>query len=87
MPTYTCLCCGHSETFESTEAAHHASWDVAPYFTLQPLCDLCMSAPILILGLEGARKQHAATHAHWKQHGRPERSDEKAVVKSDQNRE
>ena len=87
MPTYTCLCCGHSETFESAEAAHHASWDVAPYFTLQPLCDLCMSAPILILGLEGARKQHAATHADWKQHGRPERSDEEAVVKSDQNRE
>ena len=62
MPTYTCLCCGHSETLESAEAAHHASWDVAPYFTLQPLCDLCMSAPILILGLEGAWKQHAATH-------------------------
>ena len=85
MPTYTCLCCGHSETFESAEAAHHASWDVAPYFTLQPLCDLCMSAPILILGLEGARKQHAVTHARWKQHGRPEHSDEKADADSDQN--
>ena len=85
MPTYTCLCCGHSETFGSADDAHHASWDVAPYFTLQPLCDLCLSAPILILGLEGARKRHAATHAHWKQHGRPEPSDEKAVADFDQN--
>ena len=47
MPTYTCLCCGHIETFETAEAADAASWDVAPYFTLQPLCDWCLSAPIL----------------------------------------
>jgi hypothetical protein len=71
MPTYTCLCCGHTEAFETAEAAFQASWDVAPYFTLQPLCDFCMSAPILIHGLDEARRLHAETHAHWKKHGRP----------------
>src|SRR2546430_6656812 len=34
--TYTCLCCSHTETFETAEAAFEAGWDVAPYFTLQP---------------------------------------------------
>ena len=71
MPTYTCLCCGHTETFDTAEAAFQASWDVAPYFTLQPLCDWCMSAPILIHGLDEARRLHADTHAHWKKRGRP----------------
>jgi hypothetical protein len=85
MPTYTCLCCGHTETFESAEAAFHASWDVAPYFTLQPLCNLCMSAPILICGLEGARRQHATMHAHWKEHGRPAAFDENAEREPDPN--
>lgn len=84
MPTYTCLCCGHSESFESAEAAHHASWDVAPYFTLQPLCDLCLSAPILILGLEGARQQHAAAHEQWKRNGRPRLVDNEAATDSGQ---
>ena len=53
------FCCGHTEMFETAEAAHDASWDVAPYFTLQPLCDCCMSAPILIHGLDEARRLHA----------------------------
>ena len=44
MPTHTCLCCGHTETFETAEEAFDASWDVAPYFTLQPLCDFCVCA-------------------------------------------
>ena len=70
MPTDTCLCCGHTETFESMEAAFRASWDVAPRFTVQPLCDLCLTTPILLYGLEGARKRHADAHAHWKAHGR-----------------
>lgn len=52
------------------EAAFHANWDVAPYFTLQPLCELCMSTRILIYALEDARRQHAAMHAHWEDHGR-----------------
>ena len=72
MPTYTCLCCGHTETFESAEAAHLASWDVTPYFTLQPLCDWCLTAPILIHGLDAARRLHAAEHERWKKDGRPE---------------
>ena len=71
MLTYTCLCCGHTETFETAEAADDASWDVAPYFTLQPLCDWCMSAPILIHGLDEARRLHADEHENWKKHGRP----------------
>ncbi len=59
MPTYTCLCCGHTEAFETAQDAFEASWDVAPYFTLQPLCNLCLSAPVLILGVDGARRLHA----------------------------
>jgi hypothetical protein len=70
MPTYTCLCCGHTETFESAEAAFRAGWDVAPRFTVQPLCDLCLTTPIILYGLEGARKLHADAHSHWKEHGR-----------------
>ena len=35
MPTYTCLCCGHTQAFDTPEEAFEASWDVAPYFTLQ----------------------------------------------------
>jgi hypothetical protein len=71
MPTYTCLCCSHTETFETAEAAHHASWDVEPYFTLQPLCDWCFAAPIMIYGLEEARRRHAAEHDEWRTKGRP----------------
>jgi hypothetical protein len=71
MPTYTCLCCGHTETFETAEEAFDASWDVTPYFTLQPLCDFCPSAPVLIHGLNGARRLHAEEYASWKKHGRP----------------
>jgi hypothetical protein len=71
MPTYTCLCCGHTQTFESPDEAFEASWDVEPYFTLQPLCDFCPSSLILIHGLDGARRRHAQEHANWKEHGRP----------------
>jgi hypothetical protein len=71
MPTYTCLCCGHTQTFDTAEETFEASWDVAPYFTLQPLCDFCPSAPVLIYGLDGARSLHADEHADWKKHGRP----------------
>jgi hypothetical protein len=71
MPTYTCLCCEHTQTFATAEAAHAASWDVAPYFTLQPLCDWCMSWPILIHGLDEARRLHAEEHESWKKNGRP----------------
>jgi hypothetical protein len=71
MPTYTCLCCGHTQTFKTPEEAFEASWDVAPYFTLQPLCDFCPSSWILIHGLDGARRLHAEEHENWKKHGRP----------------
>ena len=65
MPTYTCLCCGHTQAFETPEEAFEASWDVEPYITLQPLCDYCPSAPVLIHGLAGARRLHAEEHANW----------------------
>jgi len=74
MPIYTCLCCGHTEAFETAQDAFEASWDVAPYFTLQPLCNLCLSAPVIILGLEGARRLPSAlakAHEEWRKHGRP----------------
>jgi hypothetical protein len=44
---------------------------VAPYFTLQPLCDFCPSSSILIHGLDKARRLHAEEHANWTKHGRP----------------
>lgn len=39
-----CRCCGRVGEFETPEQAHGAGWDVAPYFTLAPLCDGCLSA-------------------------------------------
>jgi hypothetical protein len=83
MPTYTCLCCEHTETFESADAAFAAGWDVAPHFTLQPVCNLCLSAPILILGLDGARRRHAAAHARWQRDGRPRKFDAAAEFAAD----
>lgn len=71
MPTYACLCCGHTEAFETAQEAFEAGWDVAPYFTLQPLCNLCLSAPVMILGLDAARELHADKHAQWQKQGRP----------------
>lgn len=71
MPTYACLCCGHTEAFETAQDAFEAGWDVAPYFTLQPLCNLCLSAPVMILGLDAARLLHAEKHAQWQNQGRP----------------
>jgi hypothetical protein len=61
------------ETFETADEAFEAGWDIAPYFTLQPLCDFCRSAAVLIHGLDGARSRHADEHANWKKHGRPTR--------------
>lgn len=75
MPTYTCLCCEHTETFESADAAFQAGWDVAPHFTIQPLCDLCTSSPVALEGLEGARARHAKLHAAWQRDGRPKQFD------------
>ena len=71
MPSYTCLCCGHTEEFDSADAAFQAGWDVAPHFTLQPLCSLCPSSPIVLQGLDGARARHAELHAAWQRDGRP----------------
>jgi hypothetical protein len=36
MPSYTCLCCGHTEEFDSADASFQAVCDVAPHFALQP---------------------------------------------------
>jgi hypothetical protein len=83
MPTYTCLCCGHTETFESPEAAFQAGWDVPPYFTVQPLCNLCPSAPVVLQGLNGARARHAKAHAAWKRDGRPKDFDVPAELAAD----
>jgi hypothetical protein len=38
----------------------------------------------VILGLEGARQQHAATHARWKQHGGPPRANDETAADSGQ---
>lgn len=75
MPTYQCLCCGHAETFESADAAFQSGWDVAPYFTLQPLCNLCPAAPVVLHGLDGARTRHASLHKKWRCDGRPKEID------------
>jgi len=83
MPTYTCLCCGHTQTFESADAAFQAGWDVAPRFTVQPLCNLCPSAPVVLRGLEGARTRHAEMHAAWQRDGRPKDFDVAAELAAD----
>jgi hypothetical protein len=70
MPTYTCLCCGHTETFETADEAFEAGWDMAAYFTLQPLCDFCPSSPVLIHRPDDARRLHVDEHSNWKKHGR-----------------
>ena len=75
MPAYTCLCCGYTETFESADAAFQAGWDVAPHFTVQPLCNLCPSSPVVLEGLERARERHAKLHAAWQRDGRPKEFD------------
>lgn len=69
MPTYTCLCCGHTQAVDTPEEVFEASWDVAPYFTRQPPSDFCSSSSILIHGLDEARHLHADAHANWKKHG------------------
>ncbi|NOX24471.1 MAG: hypothetical protein GXP36_15460 [Actinobacteria bacterium] len=40
-----CLKCGVEAWFQTPADAHEASWDVAPYFVLQPLCPDCLFGP------------------------------------------
>lgn len=40
-----CLKCGVEGSFETLADAHEANWDVAPHFTLQPLCPDCLFGP------------------------------------------
>lgn len=75
MPSYTCPCCGHTEDCDSADAAFQAGWDVAPHFTLQPICNLCPSSPVVLQGLDGARARHARLHAAWQRDGRPKAFD------------
>ena len=73
--TYTCLCCGHTETFAAPTAAYEAGWDIAPFFTLQPLCSLCPAAPLAMKGIEAGRMRHAPVHSRWGWEGRPREFD------------
>lgn len=45
LGTVRCLKCGVEAWFETPADAHEASWDVAPYFTLQPICPECLLGP------------------------------------------
>ena len=83
MPTYSCLCCGYTETFESADSAFNAGWDVAPHFTVQPFCNLCPSSPVVLQGLDGARARHAELHAAWQRDGRPKEFDVGAELVAD----
>lgn len=69
MPTYTCLCCDHTETFESTDAALNGGWDVAPHFTLQPLCKKSPDERITLYEFQGK-----IVAERWQKHG-PGRAD------------
>lgn len=71
MVKFKCLCCDHEQEFKDAEEAYKAGWDVAPYFTIQPLCHLCPAAPC-IHGIAHARQRHAESHARWARDGRPE---------------
>jgi len=70
IPTYSWLCRGHTEPFETDHDAFEAGWDVAPYFPLEPLCNLCLSATVMILGLDAARLLHTEKHAQSQKQGR-----------------
>lgn len=58
MPAYRCLCCERQQEFDSAEEAFKSGWDVAPYFTIEPLCDECPSAYVAIYGIAEARRRH-----------------------------
>jgi hypothetical protein len=83
MPSYTCICCGHTEEFETAGAAYEAGWDVEPLFTVQPLCVLCPAAPVAMHGLEAAQARHSSTHLAWQRDGRPELFDTDAELRLD----
>lgn len=72
MIKFKCICCDVEKEFADGRAAFDAGWDVPPYFTLQPLCDLCPASAVVIHGLEAARQRHKASHERWeKKEGRP----------------
>ena len=69
---YKCLCCDYEASFDEPKDAYDAGWDIVPYFTLAPFCNLCPSSPAAIGGVDDCREQHASNHAKWKVDGRPE---------------
>lgn len=71
MVKFQCLCCGYEQEFNSAEEAYKAGWDVAPYFTIQPLCNLCPASSVAVSGLKAAQERHAKSHARWARDGRP----------------
>lgn len=71
MEKFKCLCCDFETEFESAEAAYKAGWDVPPYFTIHPLCDLCPASEVVISGLAIAREKHREAHERWAKDGRP----------------
>jgi hypothetical protein len=40
-----CLKCGIEAWFPTPADAHAATWDIAPFFTLQPVCPNCFFGP------------------------------------------
>jgi len=84
--TFTCRCCGHSQTFFSEQEAFDAGWDTPEWFGfLAPLCDLCPTLAwakwITIDGEKYLREPfpgepvaHQEAHEHWEEHGRPDYS-------------
>lgn len=54
LRAYTCLRCKKVGAFYSAHEAFEAGWDVAPYFTLSPLCPDCPTVPF-ISRRDGAR--------------------------------
>lgn len=53
---YQCLRCGKVGKFKTSAEAFAASWDVAPYFTVGPLCPNCPTVRYLEeMGRKGGR--------------------------------
>jgi len=67
MIALQCQCCKIIKTFADNEAAFQAGWDAPPHFSMHICCDLC-PAVCVVLGAG-----HEKAHAHWAQHGRPEK--------------
>jgi hypothetical protein len=65
MVELTCRCCGHTEQFDSYDAAFEAGWDEPTHLPSWPIsCNLCPG--VASMGLV----DHSVAHEKWKRDGK-----------------